>query len=1092
MRSTIKINAYFSPKSLLKAILFLPLPFTLVLLAQHAHAQTATLVGTVRDQTKAVLPGVEVVAKNVHTAFAKKAITNDSGDYIITLLPPGTYRVSATLSGFKRAETPDLVLQVDQRARLDFVLQIGTLEEEVTVMAAAPLVNTETPTLGQVIPRESIMNLPLNGREFYQLAALVPGAQTGNVRSGFASKGGQIEFNGARSVTNNFRVDGGENTDGWNNQIAYSPSVDAIHEFKVKTNMYSAEHGRALGAVIDVVTRSGTNRLHGSLWEYHRNSVLDAKNFFALEKAPFKQNQFGWNLGGPVKKNKTFFFVNYEGFRQRKGLTQVFQVPTDRERRGDFSQSQSLFRDAQGNFILRDIENSPPDLLSPATFPGRIIPTSRFSQLGLKLLAEIPRENNPGDPFRNFIHSPVNRNDRDNFLTRIDHKFSDSDSFFATVAFDNRRALNPWLNKFSTTRSIDRSRLATVNWVHSFSPRALNEFRFSYNRLNAGVNQLLTDKDYTKEFGFGWHPKGRSLWGFPRILCPPLVTCLGAGDTPFLRSNNTFNYVNNFSHHYKGHFMKTGVDVRRFQFNWIQDSSSRGTYFFRGFNSGNGWADMLLGLTDVQRFSINQEWFYFRQTQYAWYFQDDWKVLPNLTLNIGLRYELTIPFSEKNHRLTSWDPTTGQLVYDRDAPLGEFAVQLRFPHRVDGGPHAIETQKKNFAPRFGFAWRPFANNKTAVRGGYGIFWLPPTAFFQAFNAWVPPWAGELTFAARPFSPVLPIQRVEEPDPRLMGGRAFFTFTEGLYNEPNFKNQYMQNWNLAIQHEIVPDLSFEAAYVGGRGVHLSGGMAATPFCRKFLGEKCIVGAFYPGHFIGMRVSAFNSWYHSMQLKAEHRFSRGLSFLASYTYGKALDIASSEQTVMISDQADITRNALRLEKALADFDVRHRFVLSGVYDLPFGRGRFWGRDWSGVAEAIFGGWRANFILVFNTGHPFNVGTFGGSARPDRICDGNIPPSQRTINRWFDVSCFVPPKPGTIGNAGRNVLDGPGFKNVDFGIMKSFRIKEGHSLEFRAEFFNLTNTPNFFIPLPSVDIRSQDAAKINRAFEPRDIQFALRYGF
>ena len=1039
------------------------------------RAEDATLVGTVKDVTGAIIAESTVTVRHVETNTVQTALTNEQGDYRVPLSRVGLYQVSAKSAGFKTTVVSDLIVQIGQTVRLDMVLQLGEVAESVIVEARAPLVHSETSSLSEVMDNRRILELPLNGREFLQLAALTPGVSSRNPSAGSPSKGGALEVNGGRSGHNQFRLDGVDNTDNHYNELAAVPPIDSIQEFQMIRNLYSAEFGRAGGAVLDVRLRSGTNQIHGGAYEFLRNSYFDARNFFAQTKPAFRFNQFGGTVGAPIfiprvynGVNRTFFFFNYEGFRQSKGITQLWNMPTALERQGDFSQSPV----------------KPKNIYTNAPFSDNKIPVNLMSPLGLKLMNLLPLPN-AGDPIRNFVNNSQQTNDWTTFVTRIDHQISQNRTLSGSYVGGTRQEIQPNINTYTARARPQNGYAASIGLIQSFSPRVVMETHLGYTRLIDLIDNA--DKtDYATQIGWPLHQKGSSFYGFPRMsIKGPLgqFNYFGVDHSPFGRRNNAYNVVNALSVNRGQHYLKMGVDLKRQQDNWVLMGSRN---FFLNTYSGNVWADLDMGLASSVQFMPDVDWMYLRRSMWGTYIQDDWKVNRRLTLNLGFRYDVNTPYKSKDKRMATFDPQTGQLVFPEGAPLSDAdKARLQFPYRIGGPPTGYDIDWGDYGPRFGLAFRPLGSNSLVIRGGYGIFFAPPSAFVTAYTGFVPPWQARIALAGTPASPAI-LDNVSASY-----FQSALKDTGSVLYVPygrTFHDLRTKQWNFAIEKEIVRNLALEVGYVGSAQNHVSGLIDGQNFAQQNIGKPT-----YPGfNSLSLRTSAYNADYHALQISARKAYSFGLSFSSNFTWSKALNDQSSDDASSIPNYNDYRQIWGR-----ADFDVRYIFNFSGIYELPLGRKRPFLSQANGFVNAVLGGWKLNYILQANSGYPFSLSVSGAASlvRPDVLPgkSANLPPSQRSIDRWFDPSVFTLPA-SRFGNLGKNVMDGPGYTSLDLGIAKVFDLSsERHKLEFRTELFNALNHPNFFFTgLQDVPFNVPGANRPSNVRDPRSIQLALKYNF
>jgi hypothetical protein len=1120
-----------------------------------AQKDAGSIVGTVRDQTGAIVAGAEVTVSDSERGIRLETKTNDSGEYVASPLRVGRYTVTVEHPGFKRAVTPPVDLDVQQRIALNIALQVGQISESIEVTAATPLLETETSELGQVVDNKRMANLPLNGRNFAQLALLTAG--TAPSEPGARDEGGfGFSANGARSLQNNFLLDGVDNNSNLPdllNETNYviQPSVEAIEEFKVQTNAYSAEFGRGNGAIINATIKSGTNQFHGSAYEFLRNEKLDAKNFFDDPNsriAPYKQNQFGFTIGGPIIRDRTFFFADYEGLRVRQAQTSTSFVPTDAQRGGDFSDQLDLTQptgtDCGGHptfvgeiFDARNAGNGCGVAFQydGAGNPLNIIPMSKLDPLALAITKLYPEPNVNGNGF-NFLNNPVRSETRNNFDVRVDQKYTEKDYAFFRFSYEDQPSLIP--GPFDSTGGDgggffsgvedNAYRSFATSWTHLFRSNLTNEFRLGYNRVNSERQQINADK--TSETllnfpgGFPGIPNVPGNGGLPQFTFNDIAQI---GSPTFLPSHevqNTYGLSENLTWVHRNHALKFGTDIRSEEFTIFQPAAARGTLDFgpgftdnpaNQFTGGSGLASFLVGLSDGGSINNLHNIDYHHQV-YAFYAQDDWKVTPNLTLNLGLRYELFTTIKERNNELGTFDLSTGALIVPKGV-TAQLTPQLAaiIPVQATASPGLISPDINNFAPRVGLAYK--VSEKFVVRAGYGIFYggdeagpysnpsmgfNPPFFISKNFNQPCgSPSANPATVdCSLPGIPTLssgfPANSLTDPEPPPL----LFSL------DPKLVTPYMQQWHLSTQYELPSNTVFELTYAGSRGlkqyIYLNGNQAAPnpdpdlPFAdRRPLPQ--IDGS------IGWFRSAGWSNYDSLQTRVEKRFSHGLTFLASYTWAHALDIASNADLgAQNGGDFRFFKNPAQ-EYGNSDFDIRHRFVFSYLWELPIGHGKRALGDASGVLNQIVGGWQVGGITSVSTGNWFTildangVANSDGQQRPDLI--GNPRSAPCVPNTFFNTCAFADPASGSFGDVSRNSVQGPGYQIWDFSLFKNFSISERAKLEFRAEFFNVFNHPNLQFaksgPQNSINTTTFGTPEfgfLTAARDPRQIQLALKLSF
>ncbi len=1073
--------------------------FVSILAAQGVRA---TIVGRVTDDSGAVVPGAKITITNVGTNESRDVIVNDNGEYAIPQLAPGQYTLTAEFAGFNKVVRPGIVLETSQQARFDITLKVGNVVEEVQVNAEALLVTTENASLGNVVDQKKIVELPLNGRDYLQLAFLAPNVFAPAQGSTLGFRGG-LNIAGNSEVANQYLLDGIDNNDETTNQPLHRPILDAVREFKVLTGTYSAEYGRQAGGQIIVTTQSGTNAFHGSVWEFHRNSALDARNFFAPQKPSFRRNQFGGVLGGPIKKDQTFFFVGYEGQRRGQQEAALATVPLVAFRNGDFSSVSTPIRNP----------------FNGGTFSGNQIPQSMWSKQGVGLLALYPAPNRAGSP--NFVSAATGRFTLDQWSARVDHRFSPNDSIYAAYEFADSAEFYALSNPLCSARDVpgygcdelQRTQHAVTVWTHIFSPRLVNEARVGYTRF--GFYRLQEDRDVNviQSLGIGGLTDAGVTPlnnGAPQTQITGFTTIGGPTNLPQGRHDNTYNYIENMTFITGTHSMKFGFDIRRFLFNSFFTSFGRGAFVFDGTFTGNAVADLLLGMPRQADRNLGTPFHNSMTFSSGYYFQDDWKITPKLTLNLGLRYDLDLPEVERVNKIASFDPTrntikvAGGLEYyiDNNNPTG-----LSSRPRPELGRRLWKTDKNNFGPRIGLAWRPFGGTGTVLRAGFGTFYN-----HQIVGNGLTPLSRNSPFRLRQTSG--PFQSTDRPNLSDAFSGIPSVVAPGI--DPNFATAYINQWSFGVQREVASNLVVDASYFGSQGHKLPlswninqalPGSGSVNSRRPYPGYGSITGGYIS--------SIGNSNFNGLTLRVERRMTKGLSLISSYAWSKAIDDGAniSSGSDAGSSFAQDARN-LRAERAVSDFDVNHRYVFSFVYALSLEKAR------NKMLRAIASGWQMTGILSLQTGPPFSVqsgrdesNTGGGTTtdRPNLIGDWRV--SQRTPDRWFNPctllangtqrNCLPGDQPawqinavGTFGNVGRNTLRSDGLKNFDLGLSRSFGISEDVSLQIRTEIFNLANHPNFGIPQQSAASGSfasvQRAAFQSQTGAQRQIQFGAKIVF
>jgi hypothetical protein len=1037
----------------------------LLLLSIPALAQNrGTITGRVTDESGAIIPGVSITILNINTGSRREAVTNETGTYTIELLPVGDYRIEAELPGFKRAVRSGITLNVDQTARIEFALSVGDVSENVEVSAEAPLVQTDDSALGVTMADRKIVDLPLNGRDFSALTYMIPGAFAPVQGSSLGYRGG-FTVGGSTESTNQFILEGITNNGTGTMEIAGRIDIDALQEFKIQTSNYAAQYGKFAGAQVNAVIKSGTNDPHGTAYFFHRNDNLGARNFFdpwPLAHLPeFRRHQYGGSLGGPIIKNRTFYFASFQGQRQARYRTGTASVPLPQFFDGDFSAVSTPIMDPlssqpfANNQIPRDRIWSGARILAPLwPLPQRVVGASGIAT------SSLPEPNN-------FSH----------FTAKLDHQLSQKHSISGSHTYYKSKLLeyeilgNPQIPGFASDSSIN-AQSSAIALVSTFTPSIVNEFRVGQSYVRRGRFQEIQGRDFNAALGISGTSADtlEIVRGVPRFNVTGFHFIGDATNIPQPRGDQTITFIDTFSFQKGAHSFKAGIDVYHQIMNLVFPSNGRGSFSFTGLLTGNAFADFVLGLpfqTSVAVIAAKAD-SHPRLTSFNGFFQDDWKVTPNLTLNLGIRYELNEPVVEKFNQLVTFDRTTlKQNIATADN------------RTIYNGDH------NNFAPRFGFAWRPFSSSKFAVRGGYGVYYQLKNAEFNSFYLLNPPFFQTKLFQA---IPQLSVISMTDPFPARLANVS--GNPAGI--DPNFRTSYYEQWTLGFQREFPANFVLDVSYEAKAGVHLQRtwniNQAVPPVAVAALRDSR--RPFQGFGTINWTDTGGSSIYHAGQMRVEKRFSHGLSLIAGYTYGKMLAVGEATFQNVYNQKAD---------RGPSTYDNRHRFQLSSLYELPFGDSRYFLSDAPGFVDKLIGGWEVAGIFLARSGQFFtpqwngDLGNVGNaSVRPNIVGDWRV--KNPTPDRWWNPAAFAAPAAGTFGNAGVGILEGPGYSNIDFSIIKNTRFAESRkNLQLRFEFFNALNHPHFDVPDNVVNGASFGRVfTANQGQAGRDVQVGIKYIF
>ncbi len=1078
---------------------------SLFLFASTLAAQTqARLTGTVTDNTGAVVVAAKVVARNVSTGLATEASTNDSGLFLFPFLNPGEYELSAELTGFKRAVRAGLVLETGLTRTVDFQLEVGAVNEVVEVKATAPLLESETSSIGQFIERATVFNMPIESRRTGSLVRLM-----GAVAFKQENAGEQIpifSMAGGRSQNQMWQLDGGivQNMALGVAQMSLNPPSESLQEFKAESNNYSAEFGRAGGGLILMTTRSGTNQFRGAAYEFLRNQAIDTRTFFAPSKAPLRYNIFGASFGGPIRKDRTFFFANYEGARRRDGVTVSGTIlPNPAEVGGDFSARRDIQIRDPLTVVNGDINTAQP-------FAGNLLPSARIDPVARQYAAFYPRPNLPFDatraPTANYTVNVSDKLTQDYGTLRVDHALGNNDRLFGRYSIALApQYVAPVFESAADFRGgprENRTHNAVGNWIHNFAPTVINEARYMYS------NRMFINR----AVGHGTGSNGAlGLNGvnadeFATINATGLQT-LGSGthervQLPIL----THQFTDNVTIVRGKHNIRTGGE---FRYSLNQDDfnqQSGGNFSFIDRVTRSGLASFLMGTVNGASL-VDSDLLKVRTDYWGAYLQDDWKVSRNLTLNLGVRWDYDTPRWEKtDNRQSGFDQRMVN-------PVAGIPGTIVFSGRNGLGKYAHSPDRNNFAPRFGFAWK--APGGFLWRGGYGISYLGayagavPFVLTQGFglnSAFSSP-DGGITPAFQ-FRNGMPAGTREELGPAFGAvrlGQAPRTAPD--FFQQNHVNGYAQQYNLTLQKQLGGSTLLEAAYLGNLGHKLGGPNISVNMIPLVNGRGPAQQAQalrpYPqfNNLTHLSPPWGNSTYHALNAKLEKRYSGGLNFLMNYTWSKFLDDVEGNNEVAGGEGNGYTHIERRkLDKSYSGNDIRHRFIASSVYELPVGKGRRYAIG-NPVAEAVLGGWTIGAVAELRTGPAWgaveqtnNTNAFSNGVRPNLTCNPEIGSGgsrHDRITRWFNTDCFAAPATGTFGDAARNVGFGPGLVSVDVSVNKRWAFSEKRNLQFRSDFYNVPNRANFDVPNA---VRGRgDFGRITRTLGTgRQMQFSLRVEF
>ena len=1086
--------------------------FPAAALAQEAQG---VIVGIVQDKTRAVVPGVEVTVTDVGQARSRVTITGDAGNYRVGNLDPGEYEIRASLVGFETTVLTGIVLQVGQIARIPITLSVGEVSQELTVESVSPIIQTDHATVGEVIDTTKVTELPLNGRDFYQLATLTPGvvANTQDQVGVFAHTGTSISANGIGPQSTNVMVDGIQNVEFGAGRLAFTPSIDLIQEFQIVTNVYDAEFGGTPAAQINMATKRGSLDYHGSLFYFRRSDALDARNFFETGALPpFEREQFGGSLGGHVPgSEKDFFFFVYEGQRQARGLTLRASVPPVALRNGDFGEFGTTIYD--------------PMTTDPATgerqpFPNNVIPANRITPQAAYISSLWPEPTLPGT-VANFVANPDRLRNFDQWSIRYDRDLTDADSIMVRFTRNKNSYLEPQPRAFTLPVNGFRQNQTFVGpnwkagWTRTISPTTLNSFNIGYSKFDqcrdseatdpelfgcGGPHGPLTGPEFFENSGIqGVSPEAQRA-DIPRIRVSGWNDIATSTFAPVASKEPHYQINNVFSKVEGNHSWKAGVDILDSFFELNFEARTRGRIDFASRfttasvgspgNEFHSFADFLLGQVNFSNLFGNALFQEIELTWWSFFIQDDWSVHPDVTLNLGLRYEIFQRPVERGNRVVAFDLATEQFVFPGSVPNLPGTPPNSVTADSLGYSRTLQhdTDRNDYGPRLGFAWRIGGDNSTVLRGGFGVFYTWFVEDMQVGQGFGPPFVPQ---ASNRSDPDRPAATFEAP---FAGSAAATVRPSGVAVKDN-NTGYLYQYSLGLDRALTPTLGFEISIVGN---------AARKMLRSHNYNQAIPGPApiservpFPQYgSLTARQSWANGSYSGPQMKLRKDFSGGLMGLVSYTWGRA--IGHVVPGAAFRQQPNRNHNNWKADYGPTQWDIPQILSLSWVWDLPVGRGKPVGKDLTGVANAIFGGWKFGGIANFQAGNKFTVGDIfnnsnAGGSRPDMISNPNgvsHGSNASKIAQFFKTSAFVRAPRYTFGNTGVGVVSGPGLGIWDLSLYKDIHVGEGMRAQFRVEFFNAFNKANFFNPNGAFG--SSSFGVISRTRDARQIQWGLRFDF
>ena len=1028
--------------------------------------------GLILDSSGAVVGDAEVEVRRIETGATRYATSGASGRYNVPALSPGSYSISVSAEGFRPVAKEAIRLSIGGEAEASFTLEVGPASDAITVSGESSPLEATQAAIGNVIPNRFIVSLPLNGRNFLQLSLLVPGTAPAAVGSPGSERGRfAFQTNGARESANSFLYDGAYAIDPILNSFSFAPPVDAVSEFRIQTSNSEAGLGRNSGGQIAVAIKQGTNEIHGTAYEFLRNDRFDARNFFSRPNDPvptLRRHQFGASLGGPVARDSTFFFANFEGLRETRAQTRTTNVPTEAERQGDFSSSAG---------------NAPINFFSQQPFPNARLPYS--NPIG-RAVAELYPKPNRATAGQNFVAAPEGENSTNKFDIRLDRRVGDGGQLAGRYSFADSDNHEPYAaQQFSSVPGYgnlldQRGQNAMISYTDNLGPQWINEARFGYNRIG---NQTLHENSGTSlnsTLGLPDFATRDLDLGLSFIQVTGYSSLGGEFNNPQVSTVNTWQLSDTLSYSRGGHLLQFGFEQRGIGQDGFRNVLARGSLYFTDLAyTQNALADLLFGLPSYTLGARSDNLQAARTGATSAFATGTLRLSRALTLTLGLRYENNQPAFDARDAASIFDLGSGQIVR-----LGESGVPRSGFYR----------DNNNLAPRISVALRPAATDRLVVRAGWGIYHnFSDLAAGQGiyFN---PPFFNALLFFPSVQTPLT----INQPWPE--GQAAPLPPSMTTYDR-NMRTSYAQQWNFTVQSELLENTVLSVGYNGTRGTKLVGARdvnqaAPSPAQPNYRPLPTFSD-------INLIASGFDSVYHSLQAQFQCRLQSGLTGLFTYTWSKSLDNASNFFASAGDANYPQDSNNIAAERARSSFDVPHRFTGGFVYQLPFGPGQALGGGQTGAVARLLGGWQLNGIVSLQTGQPYTVALpgeldnsntgrssfgFGAGDRPNVGSDPNL--ASPDPQQWFDPGAFSMPEYGSFGNAGRNIVDGPGLANVDFSVLKDIRIAETATLQLRAELFNMLNTPNFLNP--NIFFGTPGFGRVLAARDGREVQFGMKLIF